>query len=191
MHIVTFLVFSAFLDLGSIHLHGWNPAMWTGCAICPPSAPTPSKHSCHQSGKQSPLTHACFHHASIQVLTLHIVAYIIPASWQHHHTAATGLAWKSWAGWGCMAGLPGRWWAGGWGTLSTLYWAICLIPGALCSGLGSTIQDGFEHTGESWVKGHRNDEGTGVSLLWGNTEGVGTAQPGEEKDQDDFINVYK
>lgn len=41
------------------------------------------------------------------------------------------------------------------------------------------------------VKGHRNDEGTGVSLLWGNTEGVGTAQPGEEKDWDDLINIYK
>lgn len=37
----------------------------------------------------------------------------------------------------------------------------------------------FGATGESPVKGHRNDWGTGVSLLWWKAGRPGTAQPGE------------
>lgn len=85
MHIVTFIVFLSFLDLGPIHLHGWNPAVWTGCAICPSSAPTQSKHSCHQVASNVHLHMHVFTMPAFRCLhCLHSVAYIIPASWPHH-----------------------------------------------------------------------------------------------------------
>ena len=57
--------------------------------------------------------------------------------------------------------------------------------------LGSPVQEWYGHIGASAVKGHEDDEGTGVSLLWGKAERAGTVQPIEEKAQRDLINVYK
>jgi len=63
-----------------------------------------------------------------------------------------------------------------------------VIAGALCPVLGSPLP---ESHGERPVKGHQDDEGTGVSLLRGKAERAGLVQPGEERAQGDLSNVYK
>ena len=54
---------------------------------------------------------------------------------------------------------------------------IIILP----SILGSPIQKRWGATGESPEEGYKDDEGTGASLLWGEAEGAGLVQPGEEK----------
>ena len=49
--------------------------------------------------------------------------------------------------------------------------------------LGSSVEKRDGHIGESPTKGHKDDEGTGASLLWGKAERAGTVQPREEKAQ--------
>ena len=49
--------------------------------------------------------------------------------------------------------------------------------------LGSPVQERYELTGASPVKGTEDDEGTGASLKWGKAERAGTVQPGDEKAQ--------
>ncbi|GAB0191213.1 mitochondrial enolase superfamily member 1 [Grus japonensis] len=43
--------------------------------------------------------------------------------------------------------------------------------------------------GEIPAKAHKDDEGTGASLISGEAERAGTAEPGEEKAQGDLINT--
>jgi len=52
-------------------------------------------------------------------------------------------------------------------------------PRVPCPVLGSLAQERSELTGESPEKGHKDDEGTGESLLQGKAEEAGTAQPRE------------
>lgn len=40
------------------------------------------------------------------------------------------------------------------------------------------------------MKGHKNDEESGVPVVWGEAERVGTVQPGEAKAWGDFTNVH-
>ena len=85
----TFLVSSAFLDLGPICLHGCNPVMQTGLTICLHSAPA-------SSGKPSPLerqteaTHACMPSPRRRL------SCAFPDTRPQHHATAAGS--------GCGAG---------------------------------------------------------------------------------------
>ena len=51
----------------------------------------------------------------------------------------------------------------------------------LCPLLCSPVEERHEHNGNSPVKGHEHDQGTGASLLGGKAEGTGTFHFGEEK----------
>jgi len=74
---------------------------------------------------------------------------------------------------------------------SPLFSASETTPGVLSPLLGSSVQGKNRHTGESLMKGHKDDEGTGTCVLWGKAERAGTVQPGEEKAQEGLINVCK
>ena len=51
----------------------------------------------------------------------------------------------------------------------------------LCPVLVSSVQERWGATGESPAESYGDEEGTGASLLWGEAEGAGLVQPGEEK----------
>ena len=70
---------------------------------------------------------------------------------------------------------------GHWGSPPALRCPGEAPSGVFCPVLGFPVQERWGATGESPAEGYEDEEGTGASLLWGEAEGAGLIQPGEEK----------
>lgn len=66
-----------------------------------------------------------------------------------------------------------------------------VISGILGLVLGSTLLERCGHVGDTPAKGHEDAEGTGVSCLWQKAKEAGIVQPGEQKAQEDLVNIYE
>jgi len=64
-------------------------------------------------------------------------------------------------------------------------------PGLLGPALGSPVQVRHRPARVRPAKGHKDNEGTGASVIRGEAGNAGTAQPGEEQARGDLISVYK
>lgn len=66
-----------------------------------------------------------------------------------------------------------------------------VISGILGLVLGSTLLERCGHVGDTPAKGHEDAEGTGVSCLWQKAKEAGIVQHGEQKAQEDLVNIYE
>lgn len=78
-----------------------------------------------------------------------------------------------------------------WREMTLPLYSVPVRSEVLCPVLGSPIKPRCGFTWESPVKGCKDDERIGASLLWGRAGRTVTVQPGEEMIWGDLSNVYK
>ena len=122
--------------------------------------------------QKRPLSHLCWKVGILLIWAGNV------SSWQSQPAA-------SWAALGGVSPAGG----GRWSFPSAQHWRDTL--GVLGPVRGSPVQVRHGLARARPVKGHKDDEGTGASVIRREAGRAGTVQPGEEKAQGDLIHVYQ